>query len=173
MERSSEFVIDVRKLGLAGSPGSWESIATTVRAPEDLRIELIGVPQGDPVELDLRLESVVEGIFVSGTVRATAKAQDARTLDDLEMPLDAAIEELFVYEADPQDEESQLVQAGLLDLEPAVRDAVVMSLPFRPLKDGDDGEFHYTLGEDITEDEPEEDPRWAALKSVLNEKKES
>lgn len=173
MDRSSEFVIDVRKLGLAGSPGSWESIAKTVRAPEDLRIELIGVPEGDPVELDLRLESVVEGIYVSGAVRATAKGQDARTLDEMEMPLDVAIEELFVYEADPQDEESQLVQAGLLDLEPAVRDAVVMSLPFRPLKDGDEGEFRYTLGEDITEDEPEEDPRWAALKSVLNEEKES
>lgn len=173
MERTSEYVIDVRKLGLAGSPGSWETIATTVRAPEDLRVELIGVPQGDPVELDLRLESVVEGIFVSGTVRATATGQDARTLDDLEMPVDVTIEELFVYEADPQDEESQQVQAGLLDLEPAVRDAVVMSLPFRPLKDGDEGEFRYTLGEDITGEEPEGDPRWAALKSVLNEEKES
>jgi uncharacterized protein len=145
----------------------------TVRAPEDLQIELIGVPAGDPVELDLRFESVVEGIFVSGSVRATARGQDARTLEDLDLPIDVRIDELFVYEADPQDEESQLVQAGLLDLEPAVRDAVVMSLPFRPLKDGDEGEFHFTLGEDITEDEPEEDPRWAALKSVLNEKKES
>ena len=173
MDRASEFVIDVRRLGLTSAPGSWESIAKTVRAPEDLRIELIGVPAGDPVELDLRFESVVEGIFVSGSVRATARGQDARTLEGLELPIDVRIDELFVYEADPQDEESQLVQAGLLDLEPAVRDAVVMSLPFRPLKDGDEGEFHYTLGEDITEDEPEEDPRWAALKSVLNEKKES
>lgn len=173
MDRASEFVIDVRRLGLVGSPGSWDSLVKTVRAPEDLRIELIGVPAGAPMELDLRFESVVEGIFVSGTVRATAQGQDARTLEDMELPIDVAIDELYVYDADTQDEEVQPVQAGLLDLEPAVRDAVVMSLPFRPLKDGDEGEFHYTLGEDITEDEPEEDPRWAALKSVLNEKKES
>src|SRR5690606_38578849 len=73
VDRASEFVIDVRRLGLTSAPGSWESIARTVRAPEDLRIELIGVPAGDPVELDLRFESVVEGIFVSGSVRATAR----------------------------------------------------------------------------------------------------
>ncbi|WP_029089959.1 YceD family protein [Brevibacterium album] len=173
MRRSSEFILDTRKLGLSAAPGKWEDVSLEVRAPEDLRIEVIGVPEGSPMRLDLRLESVVEGIYVSGTVHATAKGEDARTLEDVEIPVEVSIEELFAYQADPQDEETYVMEDDMLDLEPAVRDAVVMSLPFRPLKDDDEGEFSYTLGEDITEDEPEEDPRWAALKSVLNQEKES
>lgn len=173
MKKSSDLVVDVRALGLAGSPGSWERLETTVEAPEDLRIELVGVPEGSPLRLELQLESVVEGIYVSGTVRATAQGQDARTLEDLEIGLDVPIEELFVYEADEDDEESYVIDHDSLDLEPAVRDAIVMSLPFRPLKDGDDGDFRYTVGEDIAEPAAEEDPRWAALKSMLDEKKES
>ncbi|GAA2103599.1 MULTISPECIES: YceD family protein [Brevibacterium] len=173
MKKASELVLDTRKLGLAATPGRWEDVSLSVRAPEDLRIEVIGVPEGSQMQLDLRLESVAEGIYVSGTVFGTAKGQDVRTLEDVEIPVEVSIEELFAYEADPQDEETYVMQGDMLDLEPAVRDAVVMSLPFRPLKDDDEGEFSYTLGEDIDPGEPEDDPRWAALKSVLNQEKES
>lgn len=175
MRNRSELVLDLRKLGLIDRPGEWTRLDTTVPAPEDLRIEMIGVPEGSPMELALQLESVVEGIFVSGTVRAAAQGQDARTLEDLELPLDVAITELFVYEREPGDEESYTVDRDRLDLEPAIRDAVVMALPFRPVKDEDeDGEdFRYTLGEDLPESVPETDPRWSALKNLLDEKKES
>jgi uncharacterized protein len=173
VKKASELVLDTRKLGLAATPGRWEDVSLSVRAPEDLRIEVIGVPEGSQMQLDLRLESVAEGIYVSGTVFGTAKGQDVRTLEDVEIPVEVSIEELFAYEADPQDEETYVMQGDMLDLEPAVRDAVVMSLPFRPRKDDDEGEFSYTLGEDIDPGEPEDDPRWAALKSVLNQEKES
>lgn len=173
MRNRSELVLDLRKLGLIDRPGEWTRLDTTVPAPEDLRIEMIGVPEGSPMALALQLESVVEGIFVSGTVRAAAQGQDARTLEDLELPLDVAISELFVYEPEPGDEESYTVDRGRLDLEPAIRDAVVMALPFRPVKDEDDEDFRYTLGEDLPESVPETDPRWSALKNLLDEKKES
>ncbi|GAA1997108.1 YceD family protein [Brevibacterium samyangense] len=165
----SELVLDIRKLGLMDKPGEWSTLTTTVAAPEDLRIEVIGVPAGSPLELDLRLESVVEGIYVSGNVKAVAQGQDARTSEDIELPLDVAVTELFVYELDPEDEESYVMDNGRLDLEPAIRDAVVMALPFRPLKDGDAEDFRYTLGEDIVEEVPEADPRWSALKDLLDE----
>ncbi|MEV0983477.1 YceD family protein [Brevibacterium sp. NPDC049920] len=177
MRNRSELVLDLRKLGLIDRPGEWSRLDTTVPAPEDLRIEMIGVPEGSPIELALQLESVVEGIYVSGSVRAAAQGQDARTLEDLELPLDVAITELFVYEREPGDEDSYTVDRDRLDLEPAIRDAVVMALPFRPVKDEDedeDGEdFRYTLGEDLPESVPETDPRWSALKNLLDEKKES
>ncbi|GAA4284910.1 DUF177 domain-containing protein [Brevibacterium daeguense] len=173
MRIKSELVLDLRKLGLIGSPGEWSKLDFTVSAPEDLRLEMIGVPVGSPLHLALQLESVVEGIYVSGSVRAVARGQDARTLEDLELPLDVAITELFVYEAEPEDEESYRVDRGRLDLEPAIRDAVVMALPFRPLKDEDGEDFRYTVGEEIDDDDAEADPRWSALKSLLDEKKES
>lgn len=174
MRKNSELVLDLRRLGLMDRPGEWSRLDITAAAPEDLRIEMIGVPVGAPMHLDLQLESVVEGVYVSGSVRAVALGQDARSLEDFELSLDVTLSELFVYEAEPGDEDSYTIERDRVDLEPAIRDAVVMALPFRPLKDGDDGgSYRYTLGEDIVDPEPEDDPRWAALKSLLDEEKES
>lgn len=167
-----DLVLDLRSLGLFQKPGEWLKRTMTVSAPDDLRNEMISVPQGSPVDLELQLESVAEGIYVTGSIKAVAKGQDARTLEDMTLPLDVALTELFVYERPHEDEDSYLIEAGMLDLEPAIRDALVMSLPFRPLKSGDDGEFSYTVG---ATNEPVEDtdPRWSTLKSLLEEEKES
>lgn len=173
MSEYNPLVLDLRAMGLANKPGEWSKLDTTVKAPQDLRIELIGVPTGDPVHLELQIESVVEGIYVSGSVSAVAKGQDARTLEDFDLPLNVEINELFVYEPDPSDEETYPVVRDRIDLEPAVRDAIVMALPFRPLTGDGEGDFQYTLGEDIVESEEESDPRWSALQSLLNEEKES
>lgn len=167
-----ELVLDLRSLGLFKKPGEWIKYTMTVGAPEDLRNEMIGVPTGDPLDIELQLESVDEGIYVTGTVSATAKGQDARTLEDMTLPLNVDITELFVYDRPQEDEDSYEIENGMLDLEPAVRDALVMSLPFRPLKSGEEGEFHYTVG-DVEEPVDDTDPRWSTLKSLLTEEKES
>lgn len=173
MANRSELELDLRTMNLLDKPGEWLKLEQTVPAPQDLRIEMIGIPVGDPVRLELQLESVVEGIYVTGTVHVVAKGQDARTLEDLELPLDVALNELFVYEREPEDEESYAVNRGWIDLEPAIRDAVVMSLPFRPLKEGeDDGDFSYSTGVDF-EPEGESDPRWSKLEELKSKEKES
>ncbi|MCQ9367794.1 DUF177 domain-containing protein [Brevibacterium sp. 50QC2O2] len=172
MNKHSELELDLRSMNLLDKPGEWLKLEKTVAAPQDLRIEMIGIPAGDPMQLALQLESVVEGIYVTGTVKAVAKGQDARTLEELELDLDVPLNELFVYERDPEDEESYAVERGRIDLEPALRDAVVMSLPFRPLKTDDDGDFTFTTGVDF-EPEGESDPRWSKLETLLSEEKES
>jgi uncharacterized protein len=53
-------VLDTHELGRRA--GAMKVIRTSVEAPADLGISVIGVPLGSPVELDLRLESVVEGV---------------------------------------------------------------------------------------------------------------
>ena len=175
MKQRSELVFDLRSMGLLQKPGEWDRVEITAPAPEDLRIEVIGVAEGTPMDLKLMFESVVEGIYVSGTVSATATGQDVRTLEELELPITVDINELYLYTPEPGDEESYVIDHGRLDLEPAIRDAVVMALPFSPVKDPDtDGDFHYTVGEpaeDVVEDTA--DPRWSALKSLLETKKES
>ena len=44
------------------------TVHRTIAAPAGLGIEVIGVPEGSDLELDLKLEAVMEGVLVSGTI---------------------------------------------------------------------------------------------------------
>ena len=114
-------VLDTRELGRR--PGSMRTVRFPAPAPDDLRVELIGVSRGSEIDLDLRLESVMEGDF--------------------------------------------------LDLEPTLRDAVVLALPLTPLCREDCaglcaecGERLDDLPEDHVHDAP--DDRWSALQDLLD-----
>jgi uncharacterized protein len=172
MKNRSEFVYDLRSMGLLGHPGEWERVNTTLSAPADLKIEVIGVAEGSPLTLELMFESVSEGIYVSGTVSATARGEDARTLEPIELPIDVDIQEMYVYQQAEGDEDSYVIDRDQLDLEPAIRDAIVMALPFSPSQDESE-EFSYTLGEDLEVDDDESESPFASLKNLLDEKKES
>jgi uncharacterized protein len=137
----------------------------TVPAPADLGLGgVVGVPEGADLELDLRLESVMEGVLVSGTARAPLSGECVRCLDPVDSDVDVDLQELYVYRdhalaegagAGVDDAELQ-VEGDLLDLEPAVRDAVVLALPQAPLCRDDPQHTHDTT-----------DPRWAALTGLL------
>jgi len=93
---------------------------------------------GAEVSLDVRLESVMEGVLVSGTASAPVTGECARCLDPLVDQLEVELIELFAYpdtatdnSTDP-DEVSRVVD-GLIDLEQMVRDAVLLALPQAPL----------------------------------------
>lgn len=65
-------MFDTRELGRR--PGAMKRLTRTVEAPQDLGIDgVVGVPEKAPLVLDLRLESVMEGVLVTGTARATAE----------------------------------------------------------------------------------------------------
>ena len=112
-------------------------MSRTVPAPADLGIEVLGVPEGSPVELDLRLEAVMEGVLVTGTARAALEGECARCLEPISDEVEVRFQELFVYDdldVDPDEElEVSTLQKDLVDLEPLLRDAVVLALPFQPL----------------------------------------
>lgn len=72
LDHRNPLVFDTHELGRR--PGALLRLNRSIDAPKDLGIQgVIGVPEGAPVELDLRLESVMEGVLVTGTARATAK----------------------------------------------------------------------------------------------------
>lgn len=165
-------------------------VRLTVPAPEDLGTDVIGVPTGTDVELDLRLEAVMEGVFVSGSVRARAVGECVRCLDEVVDDVDVRIQELYVYperaaaaqDAGDDDEEEDLreLDGDLVDVEPALRDAVVTSLPFQPLCREDCPGLCSLCGARLADDPDHRhdtiDPRWAALgglQSTLDEKRES
>jgi uncharacterized protein len=153
----------------------------TIDAPADptrLGLETIAVPGGEPIELDVRLESVTEGVYVSGTVHAALSGECARCLDDLADEIDVELSELFAYPDSITDEttdadELPRVTDEMVDVEQVVRDAVVLALPLAPLCSPDCPGLCPECGEKRAELGPDHghetlDPRWAALRERLS-----
>lgn len=156
-------------------------ITRTAEAPEGLGTDVFGVPKGSELELDLRLEAVMEGVLVSGTLRGRAAGECVRCLDPLERELDVEVQELYAYpdqrSHDDEDAAELLeIEGDLLDLEPAARDAVVLALPFQPVcRDDCPGlcsECGALLAEDPDHHHDTIDPRWAALSGLMTENPE-
>jgi uncharacterized protein len=166
-------------------PGASRRIVSRVPAPARLGFDVVAVPVGSPLELELLLESVIEGVLVTGRVRATALGACVRCLDDVELPLDVSVQELFVYperaggvreSGDEQDGEQVLV-GEIADMEPAVRDAVVLALPFQPVCQEDCpglcSECGARLAETPGHHHEVRDPRWSALAALVDQGEES
>ncbi|MGA8247228.1 MAG: YceD family protein [Nocardioides sp.] len=163
-------MLDTRELGRR--PGSQREVSRTVPAPADLGIEVLGVPQGSPVELDLRTEAVMEGVLVTGTARAALEGECARCLEPVSDEIEVRFQELFAYDdqgVDPDEElEVSMLQGDLVDLEPLLRDAVVLALPFQPLCKDDCPGLCVECGARLADDpghvhDAPVDPRWEGL----------
>jgi uncharacterized protein len=142
---------------------------------EPIGLDVLAVPPGADVELDLRLESVAEGVLVSGTARAEAVGECARCLGELTAPVTATIRELYAYpgsttaETTDEDEIGRVVD-DLIDLEQTVRDEMVLALPLAPLCRPDCPGLCSVCGErlaDLDANHSHEilDARWDALRS--------
>jgi uncharacterized protein len=169
-------VLDTRELGRR--PGSQRQVTLTVPAPTDLGIEVLRVLEGSPVELDLRLESVMEGVLVTGSARAELSGECVRCLEPISEEIEARFQELFVYaeHQTPHDEDDEVstLEGDLLDLEPLLRDAVVLALPFQPLCMDDCPGLCPECGARLADDpdhthEAAIDPRWATLAGLHEE----
>lgn len=141
-------------------------------APEMLGSEVIAVAAGEPVHIDLRLEGLHDGILASAEVDTVARGECVRCLDPVELDVQVEFQELFAYS--PDEAFDHVVRDDQLDLEPVVRDAVVLSLPFQPVCRPDCPGLDPVTGErlpDGYEREVEEmvDPRWAALEGLRTE----
>src|SRR5919199_2180635 len=132
---ANPWFVDLRELGRR--PGWMHGSGRSLRAPADWRVELIGVPEGAEVRLRLRLESVMEGVLVSGEVDVPVTGSCARCLEPIEDTLELDVQELFAYEgstteATSEEDEVRRVEGEHIDLEPMVRDLVVLGLPLAP-----------------------------------------
>jgi uncharacterized protein len=173
------FVIDTRTLGRR--PGSMRKDSYTVPAPADLGVEMVGVPEGTDIELDIRLEAVMEGVLVSGTARAPLSGECARCLEPLTSSIEVEFQELYVYSdtrsGESAEEDERRLEGDLIDLEPVVRDAMVLALPLSPLCQDDCPGLCTDCGVRLADAEPDHhhdaaDPRWAALQGMLDQRQE-
>jgi uncharacterized protein len=151
----------------------------SVPAPQSLGLELIGVPAGATLDLDLRMESVSEGVLVSGTVTGPVDGECGRCLRPISDTLTVPIQELYAYPNSATDETTDEDEVGrlqddLIDLEPALRDAVVLALPTNPLCREDCPGLCPTCGvprDELPADHSHEqiDTRWAALSKLTTQ----
>jgi uncharacterized protein len=168
-------VLDTRELGRR--PGSLRRVSFTAEAPAELGIEVLGVPEGSPVDLDLRLEAVMEGVLVTGTAEAGLEGECARCLEPIDDTVTVDFQELFVYGEhadDDRDDDVSRLEGDLLDLEPVLRDAVVLALPFQPLCRDDCPGLCAECGARLADDpghrhDEAVDPRWAALQGLVTD----
>lgn len=176
LDPRAPLVIDTRELGRR--PGSRREVTRTAPAPADLGIEVVSVAEGSPVDFDLRLEAVMEGVLVTGTAHADLVGECVRCLEPLHDEIDVDLQDLFVYAdkheqraPDDDDQDVRVLVDDLLDLEPLLRDAVVLALPFQPWCREDCPGLCPDCGTRLADDpghhhEDPIDPRWAGLTAL-------
>lgn len=165
-------MLDAREVG--HKPGASRAYSRRPPAPGGFGLDMIKVPEGEPIELELLAESVVEGVLVSGTVAADLAGECVRCLDPVTDEVEVDFRELYAYPdsatdtSTDEDEVSRVVDDHI-DLEAAVRDAVLLALPSAPLCAPDCRGLCSGCGAKWAELPPEHthetiDPRWAALR---------
>jgi uncharacterized protein len=171
LDPRAPLVLDTLELGRRA--GSMVKRHFTVPAPAELGTEVIGVTEGDDLELDLRLEGVIEGVLVSGVAIALATGECARCLQPISQQMEVDFQELYEYPDAVNDEDSLRLEGDLLDLEPVVRDAIVLALPLAPLcKDDCRGlcsQCGVDLNKELNHQHDNVDERWQALKGLLTD----
>lgn len=159
-------VIDVRDL--VGLPGASREVRVREHVA-GLATELARVPEDRDVSGTLRFESLVEGLLASGELEGTMELVCARCLQPTATPFRMQVHELFASDATSEDDRYP-ISDGRVDLEPMIRDAVLLSMPFAPLcRPGCLG-LCERCGGDRNRNEctcaNEPDPRWDALEHI-------
>jgi uncharacterized protein len=134
--------------------GEMREYSLDIPAPDRIGIDVIAVLVGELIHVDMRLESVTQGVLVSAQLSAIADGECVRCLEPVEFDIERKIQELYRYEPekahtkaqrkrareeeDDLDLEEELMMEGdIIDLEAPIRDAIVLSLPVNPLCDED------------------------------------
>ena len=162
---------------LVGRTGTHRRVERTVPAPAREAGGLaMQVPEGDDIAVEIELESVVEGIYVHGTVTAELEGECSRCLDPVEQDVDVRLDELLLYPEKVRAEEREdavLLEDDEVRLGPLVRDALAMEADERPLCREDCPGLCAQCGFRM-EDDPEHhheviDERFAALKGLFDD----
>jgi uncharacterized protein len=172
----SPLVINISRLGRR--PGSMMTFSETVPSPSRIGLDLIAVDEGAPLQLDLRIESVSEGVLVTGTVSAPTSGECARCLTPITGDVEIDLTELFAYPDSATDETTESDEIGRViadsvDLEQPIIDAIGLALPLSPLCGPDCAGLCPQCGVPLATAEPDHsheqiDPRWAKLAGFID-----
>lgn len=142
-------------------------------APESIGIPLLEIRCDEPIDIRFRAESVDDGVLITGDVQSRATGECGRCLAAIDQDIDQKFQELFLYESrasEHNDDDDGLftLDGDIADIEIAIRDAVILSMPINPVCSLDCEGLCSTCGEkwrDLPDDHSHEvvDPRWTGL----------
>jgi uncharacterized protein len=132
---------------------------------------MVRVPVGGELELEVQLEGVTEGVLATATVTAPLAGECARCLEPFTSSMSVRFQELFALAEEVAGPDGYVLDAGFLDLEPALRDALVLDLPLSPLCSEDCEGLCAECGVRLADAPPghgheQRGPLWAALQNV-------
>jgi uncharacterized protein len=161
-------VFDIATLGSA----SARSESRTAPAPADLGSGMIRVPEGGELKLDVQFEDVGDGVLVTAQGTAPLVGECARCLDEFSSSTLVRFREMFAAAAGGSGDDGYLLDGDLLDLEPALRDALVLDLPLSPLCRPDCAGLCSRCGIKLADAEPghahpDDGGVWAVLKDLF------
>jgi uncharacterized protein len=163
----SAYVVNVHDL--MHKPGQMRVHRLELDLPEAMGNGIAAIPKGEEMDVDVRFESVHEGILATGEVFSEAKAECSRCLDPVTIPVEVDFQELFAYSLTNEDDFA--IEDENIDLEQVILDAVVLSLPFQPICKKDCLGLCADCGERLADNphhvhEAAIDPRWNELKKL-------
>jgi uncharacterized metal-binding protein YceD (DUF177 family) len=164
--------IDISEL--SSNPGASKEVLESSPI-HGVKVPLGWVDEDEPVDMSLIAESIFEGILVTGEVAGVLHMSCSRCLRDFEEPFNHSVEETFYYS---RPEETYQVEGERIDLEPMVRDVILLAIPLTPLHTPNCRGLCPVCGQDRNEvdcghTQDTSDMRWAPLKElVLEEPKE-
>jgi uncharacterized protein len=181
---SNPFLLNTHELPRRA--GEMKEYKLDIEANARIGVPLIAVPEGDVIEVDLRLESVTEGVLLSAEIYAVAFGECIRCLDPVENVIERTIQELYRYEPTKEkgrkkrrddedidlDSDDELQMEGdIMNLETPIIDAIVLALPVNPLCSPECQGLCPICGlkwQDLPEDHAHEvvDARWSGLKNL-------
>lgn len=161
-----------------------------LKITEAVGVDLLSVKPGEIIEVDLRIQSVEEGVLATVRVTAEATGECTRCLTPIIWPIDESFTELYYYEStsskstkkpsfrgkskkdaeiDLEEDELSFLDGDDIDLEPAIRDAIILNLAVNPLCSEDCPGLAKKSGENwaylsASQSQTPTDQRWAALK---------
>lgn len=134
--------------------GEMREYSLDIPAPDRIGIDVIAVLPGEEIHMDMRLESVTQGVLVSAQLSTIADGECMRCLESVEFDIERRIQELYRYEPEKAHTKAQrkrahaeeddldlaeelMMEGDIIDLEAPIRDAIVLSLPINPLCEED------------------------------------
>jgi uncharacterized protein len=165
---SPTLTVNVREL--LRQPGAHKHVVQ--RGPvAHLATPAARVDPASPVTVDAEIESVVEGLLVTGQVSARATLECARCLRPIEQDLRVEVRELFARDPRAEDEGYAVLPDDRLPLETMARDAIVLAFPPAPLCRTDCAGLCPECGADRNAADcghrpAAADPRWSTLAAL-------
>lgn len=154
---------------ILGRPGEYRDVPIA-QSLEGVEMALAHL-EARPLTGTLRLESVVEGVLVTGSVAGRVGLECARCLTAFTAPLEVQVCELFAAPGHEGDPDAYRVAGSEIDLEPMLRDAAGLELPLNPLCQPECAGLCARCGKDLNQGacgcvEESSDPRWDALSEL-------